>query len=612
MAVRRADLLRAGRVLVRSPGGWAGARRGSALRRWGLLGTLLTCTSILPRDGAAAQGAVAPPPAAADTTDPLTSALDAEDRGDRAAAARSYRRALREGPAGGAGDRVAIALLGLERVWAELGWRDSIAPVVAEVLQFRPADPVARSIQLRTLLAMERPTEAAQAYAGWRRVAPLGDAAPFREYARQLLEHGRPLGADSVLAEAEQLLGGASALSAEAAQLHVALGRWTAAASAYRRTLDVDPYLEGAALFALQRAPTAQRDSLRAVLQGAPVARPARRLLAALELAWGEPRRGWMALAPLAVDDSTVATWRDFGERAELAESWLVARDVWRAVEERAPANPGGVAEARERGALAALRGGDPAGALQRIRGAGRLPDSLARRLLPLEVEALGALGRPEEAQRLIDARGSTLDDDLRRQLARPLVAGYLLRGEVARARAALVGTELEDDDETVGWLALYEGDLTVARQRLVRALAPRPEVVDALGILARVRGDGGRGLGGAFLALAQRDSAQAAERFTTLADSVGPGAAPALLALAARIRGARGEPLWERIRAQHPASPEGAEALLALARARRAAGDAAAAIAHLEALILEHPGSALLPQARRDLEGLRGQRPPV
>jgi tetratricopeptide (TPR) repeat protein len=374
VAVRRADLLRAGRVLVRSPGGWAGARRGSALRRWGLLGTLLTCTSILPRDGAAAQGAVAPPPAAADTTDPLTSALDAEDRGDRAAAARSYRRALREGPAGGAGDRVAIALLGLERVWAELGWRDSIAPVVAEVLQFRPADPVARSIQLRTLLAMERPTEAAQAYAGWRRVAPLGDAAPFREYARQLLEHGRPLGADSVLAEAEQVLGGASALSAEAAQLHVALGRWTAAAAAYRRTLDVDPYLEGAALFALQRAPTAQRDSLRGVLQGAPVARPARRLLAALELAWGEPRRGWRALAPLAVDDSTVATWRDFGERAEMAESWLVARDVWQAVEERAPANPLVVAEARERAALAAVRGGDPAGALQRIRAAGRPP----------------------------------------------------------------------------------------------------------------------------------------------------------------------------------------------------------------------------------------------
>jgi tetratricopeptide (TPR) repeat protein len=572
---------------------------------------MVVCAGLLPRDVAAAQGAVPPPPAAADTTDPLTTALDAEDRGDRAAAARSYRRALREVTAGGEGDRVAIALLGLERVWAELGWRDSIAPVVVEVLQFRPADPVARSIQLRTLLAMERPTDAQQAYAEWRRVAPLGDASPFREYARQLLEHGRPLGADSVLAEAEQVLGGTSALSAEAAQLHVALGRWSAAALAYRRTLDSDPYLEGAALFALQRVPTVQRDSLRQVLLGAPVSRPARRLLAALELAWGEPRRGWMALAPLAADDSTVATWRDFGERAEMAESWLVARDVWQAVEEHTPAKGSMSTEARERGALAALRGGDPVGALQRIRAAGRLPDSLARRLLPLEVEALGALGRADEAQRLIDAAGSVLDDDLRRQLARPLVAGYLLRGDVARARAAVAGTELEDDDETVGWLALYDGDLLVARQRLVRALAPRPEVVDALGILARVRGDGGRGLGGAFLSLARRDSAQAADRFITLADSVGPGAAPALLALAARIRGARGEPVWARIRAQHPVSPEGAEALLALARARRAAGDAAAAIAHLETLILEHPGSALLPQARRELEGLRGQRPP-
>ncbi len=611
MAGHRADRRRAGHALVRSLGGWGWPRLGTARWPWGRLWLLVALGEVVSPTVTAAQGAVGPPPAVADTTDPLTTALDAEDRGDRAAAARSYRRALREVPGGGGGDRVAIALLGLERVWAELGWRDSIAPVVAEVLQFRPADPVARSIQLRTLLAMERAAEADQAYIGWRRVATLGDAAPFREYARQLLEHGRPLGADSVLAEAERVLGGTTALSAEAAQLHVALGRWSAAASAYRRTLDSDPYLEGAALFALQRVPSVQRDSLRLVLQGAPISRPARRLLAALELAWGEPRRGWMALAPLAVDDSTVATWRDFGERAELAESWLVARDVWQAVEERASAGSGAAFEARERGALAALRGGDPAGALQRIRAAGRLPDSLARRLLPLEVEALGALGRADEAQRLIDAAGSVLDDDLRRQLARPLVAGYLLRGDVARARAAVAGTELEDDDETVGWLALYDGDLLVARQRLVRALAPRPEVVDALGILARVRGDGGRGLGGAFLALARRDSAQAADRFITLADSVGPGAAPALLALAARIRGARGEPVWARIRAQHPASPEGAEALLALARARRAAGDAAAAIAHLETLILDHPGSALLPQARRELEGLRGQRPP-
>lgn len=606
----------------------AACHRGEVRRRHGGLALVLlgvAAGTCLPAP-VAGQG-TARPSAVADTGDPLTAALDAEDRGDRQAAAVAYRRALRDGSPG-SGDRVAIALLGLERVWAELGWRDSIAPVVGELLQVRPADPVARSVQLRALFALERPADAELAYLAWRRAAPPTDAAPFREYARQLLERGRPLGADSVLAEAGRVLGGSAALAAEAAQLHVALGRWPSAASAYRQTLEVDPYLEAAAQFALQRAPAAARDSVRMALLAPPRSRPARRVLASLELAWGQPRRGWNALAPLAGDDSVSATWREFAERAELAEAWLVARDVWQALADHGgmdkategPA-PGRealvrealVREARMRGAEAALRGGDPAGALLLVRAAGGgAADSTRRLLIPLEVEALGGLGRVEEAQRLVDGLGAALDDDLRRLLARPLVTAYLQRGDVRRARAVLEGTDLQDDDETVGWLALYEGDLDVARQRLVRAIAPRPEVVDALGVLARVRGADARGLGAAFLALARRDSAQAAARFEALADSVGEGAAPAVLALAARLRGAKGEPLWTRIRDRHPASPEGAEALLALARARRAAGDVPPAIAHLESLILDHPDSALLPQARRLLEELRGRRPPA
>lgn len=601
----------------------AACRRGEGRRRHGGLALLLlggVAGACLPAP-VSGQG-TARPAAVADTGDALTAALDAEDRGDRRAAAVAYRRALRD-VSPGSGDRVAIALLGLERVWAELGWRDSIAPVVGELLQFRPADPVARSVQLRALFAMERPADAELAYLAWRRAAPPADPAPFREYARQLLERGRPLGADSVLAEAGRVLGGSAALAAEAAQLHVALGRWPSAASAYRQTLDVDPYLEAAALFALQRAPAAARDSVRLALLAPPLSRPARRVLASLELAWGQPRRGWNALAPLAGDDSVAAIWREFAERTEVAESWLVARDVWQALADRgatdqateAPARgrEALVREARVRGAEAALRGGDPAGALRLVRAAAAgAADSTRRQLFPLEVEALGVLGRVEEAQRLVDGLGAALDDDLRRLLARPLVTAYLQRGDVRRARAVLEGSDLQDDDETVGWLALYEGDLDVARQRLVRAIAPRPEVVDALGVLARVRGADARGLGAAFLALARRDSAQAATRFEALADSVGEGAAPAVLALAARLRGAKGEPLWIRIRDRHPASPEGAEALLALARARRAAGDGPAAIAHLEALILDHPDSALLPQARRLLEELRGRRPPA
>jgi hypothetical protein len=101
--------------------------------------------------------------------------------------------------------------------------------------------------------------------------------------------------------------------------------------------------------------------------------------------------------------------------------------------------------------------------------------------------------------------------------------------------------------------------------------------------------------------------------------------AAPALLALASRIEAARAPRstggktpvpakamvLWERIIAQHPRSPEAPEALLASARAMRDAGDTAAAITRFETLLVDYPESALLPQARRDIERLRGQVPP-
>ena len=172
----------------------------------------------------------------ADTTDPLGRALTAEEKGDPRTASVAYREVLQRAttPGGSDGDRIALALLGLERVWAVLGARDSILPVVQRVLLSRPADPVGRSIQLRTLVGMGRDEEARLAFMAWRRSAG-NDGAPFREYARLLLGAGRAQAADSLLADAGRLLGTGGMLSGEVAQLHVALGRWNSAAVASGR-----------------------------------------------------------------------------------------------------------------------------------------------------------------------------------------------------------------------------------------------------------------------------------------------------------------------------------------------------------------------------------------
>lgn len=545
---------------------------------------------------------------AGDTADAMARAFDAEDKGDFKRAAAGYREVLQKALSVNTteGDRIALAMLGFERVMAEQGQLDSIMPVVERVLQFRPTDPTARMVQLRTLSGLARDDEARAAFLAWRRANP-GDPAPYREYARLLLQRGRSLAADTVLADATRFLGRNAALTGETAQLNVSLGRWEAAAQAYRDALITQPWLETAGLYGLQRTPSASRDSVRAVLVADPPLLPARRLLAALESAWGEPRRAWTALATLPPDDSTAAAWREFAERAEQVGSWLVARDAWSALFAR-----NGDLASQRHAVDAALRGGDAAGALALVRRPSKADDKTrAQALLGLEIAALGELGRMHDAQQLLDGQGKSLDPLTRAALARPLVMGWLRAGDLPRARAAMAGTDLEEDDEMLGWIALYEGDLAGARRRLVRAGSQRSELVDALGLLARIRLDRSPALGSAFLAMARRDSAAAVRGFVQLADSVGP-AAPALLAQAARLSAPRNaQTLWDRIVREYPKSPEAPEALLAWARSLGDAGDRAGAITKLEQMLVDYTDSALAPQGRRELERLKGQVPP-
>lgn len=588
-------------------------RRNRVARRWfaretrrlwsGALALASVCLSLT-------AGAQVSKPASA--ADPLSRGLEAEDKRDRVTATVAYREALTSALAVGStdGDRIAVALLGLERVWNEAGMLDSIVPVVSRVLQFRPTDPTARGVQLRTLISMGRDAEARDAFTTWRRAAG-NEAAPFREYARLLLQAGRALAADSVLSEAGRLMGAAGALSGETAQLHLALKRYVPAVRAFREAMVDEPWLETAALFGLQRVPVETRDSVRTVLLAPPVTFAPRRLLSSLEFAWGEPRRAWSAISTLPADDSTTATWRSFAERAELNESWLVARDAWTAVFDRV-----GDIESQQRAADASLRAGDAAAALGIVRRkstVGKVADSVrVRALLGLEIAALGELGRGNEAQQKLDDAAKKLDPDTRASLARPLVAGWLRAGEVARAKAAMHGTELADDDEMAGWLALYEGDVVNARKRLLRAASNRPELVDALGILARTRVEQLPGLGEAFATLARKDSTGAAKRFVQLADSVG-AAAPAFIAQGARLsRKNEAVALYDRIIRDFPRSPEAPEALLAWARVLRDAGDKPAAVTKFEQLLVDYGTSALAPQARRDLERLKGAIPPA
>ena len=87
--------------------------------------------------------------------------------------------------------RRTASILGIERVYDQLGKRDSILPLIDSLITKHPREPMLRTVQLRTLAYLHRDER------GRRRVRAVGAAraratpSPYREYARLLLDDGR-------------------------------------------------------------------------------------------------------------------------------------------------------------------------------------------------------------------------------------------------------------------------------------------------------------------------------------------------------------------------------------------------------------------------------------
>jgi tetratricopeptide (TPR) repeat protein len=526
-------------------------------------------------------------------------ALELESAGKYKEAAPLFRTALSTSSA-------VSALLGLERVYAELGWSDSLLAPLDTLIRRNPREQVYRSVQLRTLQSLGRDEQLRTAIDRWVKDDP-GDPSPYREYARLLLQRGLTASADSVIRVARQALGSTNDLQLEIAQLRSALGLWEESAQAWRSALTASPYLEQAAIYALTPTPVGTRGAVRQVLLASPVDVAARRALAGLEMTWGSPADGWIALKDLAPDSTSAAAWTDFATRAEGEERWPLARDALIAALRWRP-----TPDATLRAANAALRSADPATALRLLPVDARVTDSAraARTTVPLQARALAMVGRPGAAERLAERYDKWFTPGTRTALTRAVALGWVRTGDMARARASLqtAGTE-GDSSDAAGWLALYEGNLRSARVLLRTSTETTPELATALAIVSRIHADSAPSLGRAFLMLARNDSAGAATAFTEAADRQASGDATSiLLATAAQLRSALHDDtqaiaLWRRIVDQQSSTPEAPSAELEWARALRRHGDAPGAVARLEHLILTYPQSALVPQARRELD---------
>ena len=255
-------------------------------------------------------------------------AFDLEQAGRTRDAIAAWRQVIAAG-------QVGQGMLGLERVFSNLAQDDSILPMLDSLLVQTPTDKILRGVQLRVLRSLGRERDARTAFDGWVKLAP-GDPTPYREYAGELLGDGCAAAADTVLQQASASLGSTKALTIEIAQLRAALGLWPAAAAAWRDAMLTEEYLEQTAVYSLQAAPIAQRDSVRAVLRASP-APSSKKVLGSLELQWGDARQGWRALSTLTVADSAFDTWNDFAQEAERTGAWLAARDALAAMSASVP-----------------------------------------------------------------------------------------------------------------------------------------------------------------------------------------------------------------------------------------------------------------------------------
>jgi hypothetical protein len=533
-------------------------------------------------------------------------ALDLEAAGKYREAVPLFRSALHT-PA------VVNALLGLERVYSELGWTDSLVTSLDTLITANPQEETFRTVQLRTLQSVGREAELRRAFEAWVRDMPKSPA-PYREYARLLLARNQSVAADSVLLRARQSLGTTKDLQMELAQTRAAQGEWIESARAWREALRSADYLEQAAAYALAPTPSSDRAQVREIFLAPPVEVASRRALADLETSWGSATDGWTALKDLPPDSLAAEAWSEFAKRAEAEERWTIAREALEAALRwnRKP-------EIGLRAATAALNSGDPAAALRLAPLSDARGDSalIARSYLPIYTRALAAVGRPAEAERMVATYDRFLAPGAHNSLTRTIAWGWVRTGDMARARAALAATGVEgDSSDAAGWLALYEGNLKTARTLLRGGTESSPELATALGLIARLKVDTAPAIGKAFLSLARGDSAGATAQFVKAANQT-PPVRSLLLLLAAQIqKSLKNETaavaLWTQILDKDADTPEAPQAELEWARLLRKRADTAGATKHLEHMILTYPQSALVPQARRELELVKSAIPPT
>jgi tetratricopeptide (TPR) repeat protein len=523
------------------------------------------------------------------------------------------------------------ALLGLERVLPPLNRLTELLPVAQRAVAASPANAALRAVLLRTYVALNEADSARAVALRWAAAAPR-DEAPYREWAIALEDAHRHRAARDVLLAGRQALGRPGAFGVELAELGRLSGDWEGAAREWVGALVEAPVQLPNAAQELGEAPAAAREPIvRQLLSGDP-SPLARRLAAELLLGWGQAERAWTVFEPSVAAPSSDAAYalRRFADLAEARGTPEARRVRALALTRYADMAPDAVAaRARAEAARAFIAAGDRAGArdvLARIAGDSGAPADAQQLAQRAVVEALVDEGQLDEAARQLASDTRLAAEDraaLRLRLARARIGA----GDLGGAEAALGADSSVEALAVRGWISLYRGRLRSAVQ-LFRTAGPyagdrrdATERTEMVALLQQIPVDTLPELGAALLTLARGDSVHAVDALRLAAARLGTGedgaGRPDVLLVAGRVA-ARLGPTEQQIAlalfddvvrtAGRGAAAPAAE--LEWARLLVSGGRTSDAIQHLEHLILSYPGSAVVPEARRELERAKGAIP--
>jgi len=550
--------------------------------------------------------------------DSLNRAFDLERRGNYAAAVTAYRAVLKGRPS------EVSALLGLERSLAPLNRTAEMVPDIGVALAANPTATALYGVAVRTYGAANMPDSLRRAVERWAQLAPK-DETPYREWGNALLARRDRAGARAAYLAGRQQLG-PTALAPELAQLAVLEVDYPGAAREWLLAVKKLPGYRSGAVVTLRQTPDAQRAAVLKVLDadGSP---DALRLDAELRARWGDPVGGFERLSQVLPADPVEARdlLRQFAEglRGNTAPAYRQA--MGRALEAMAQRTNGAQKSRLQLDAAQAyLDAGDRAAArrmLASLASDGESPAALSASASGTLLRLLVEEGKMEEAEKSLSQYRGVLSTQEMATLTRRVALGWARAGKLDRAEALATADSSVDGLALRGQLKLFQGDIAGAVE-LLRAAGPyagtREQATartSLLALLQPIEEDSLPELGAAFLFLERGDTTAAVAGFTSAGGKRPRNKGGAeLLLLAGRLEMARGQaPVAEKLfrAAVDTTAPATAPAaLLELGHLLASSGRGGEAVPVFEQLILDYPRSALVPQARRALDEVKGAVP--